>query len=149
MFIDQENNFLGKGWSFPPAFSRGAKTVEMTTQVEDIERSLEILLTTSLGERIMQPRYGCNTDDLMFESLDTGTKTIMIDRIKTAILFFEPRIEAKKIEIDTTNEIEGQVLLRIEYEIPTTNSRFNFVFPFYKSEGTELDLLTGNHPLGN
>ena len=62
MFIDQENNFLGKGWSFPPAFSRGAKTVEMTTQVEDIERSLEILLTTSLGERIMQPRYGCNTD---------------------------------------------------------------------------------------
>jgi len=149
MFIDQENNFLGKGWSFPPAFSRGAKTVEMTTQVEDIERSLEILLTTSLGERIMQPRYGCNTDDLMFESLDTGTKTIMIDRIKTAILFFEPRIEPKKIEIDTTNEIEGQVLLRIEYEIPTTNSRFNFVFPFYKSEGTELDLLTGNHPLGN
>jgi hypothetical protein len=149
MFIDQENNFLGKGWSFPPAFNRVAKTVEMTTQVEDIERSLEILLTTSLGERIMQPRYGCNTDDLVFESLDTGTKTIMIDRIKTAILFFEPRIEAKKIEIDTTNELEGQVLLRIEYVIPTTNSRFNFVFPFYKSEGTELNLLTGNHPLGN
>lgn len=149
MFIDQENNFLGKGWSFPPAFNRVAKTVEMTTQVEDIERSLEILLTTSLGERIMQPRYGCNTDDLVFESLDTGTKTIMIDRIKTAILFFEPRIEAKKIEIDTMNEVEGEVLLRIEYVIPTTNSRFNFVFPFYKSEGTELDLLTGNHPLGN
>ena len=97
----------------------------------------------------MQPRYGCNTDDLVFESLDTGTKTIMIDRIKTAILFFEPRIEAKKIEIDTMNEVEGEVLLRIEYVIPTTNSRFNFVFPFYKSEGTELDLLTGNHPLGN
>jgi phage baseplate assembly protein W len=149
MFFDNENNFLGKGWSFPPAFSRMAKTVEMTSQVEDIEKSLEILLTTSLGERIMQPRYGCNTDHLIFETLDTGTKTIMIDRIKTAVLFFEPRIEVKKVEIDTTHEVEGQVFLQIEYEIPTTNSRFNFVFPFYKSEGTELDLLTGNHPLGN
>jgi uncharacterized protein len=149
MAFEQQNNFLGKGWSFPPTFNKQLKEVVMTEKVEDIEKSLQILLTTSLGERIMQPRYGCNMDDLVFESLDTGTKTIIIDRIQTAILFFEPRIEAKKIQLNTQNELEGEILVEIEYIISSTNSRYNFVFPFYRKEGTELDLLTGNHPLSN
>jgi phage baseplate assembly protein W len=149
MAFDTDINFLGRGWSFPPAFSRELKEVVMTEKVEDIEKSLQILLTTTLGERIMQPRYGCNMEDLLFESLDTATKTIIIDRIKTAILFFEPRIDAKKISLNTQNELEGEILVEIEYVIPSTNSRYNFVFPFYRKEGTELDLLTGNHPLGN
>jgi uncharacterized protein len=149
MAFEQQNNFLGKGWSFPPTFNKQLKEVVMTEKVEDIEKSLQILLTTSLGERIMQPRYGCNMDDLVFESLDTGTKTIITDRIQTAILFFEPRIEAKKIQLNTQNELEGEILVEIEYIISSTNSRYNFVFPFYRKEGTELDLLTGNHPLSN
>lgn len=149
MPFELQNNFLGKGWSFPPTFSKQLKEVQMTEKMEDIEKSLQILLTTTLGERLMQPRYGCNMEDLLFESLDTTTKTIIIDRIKTAILFFEPRIDAKKIDLDTSNELEGEVTVRIEYLVPATNSRFNFVFPFYRKEGTELDLLTGNHPLGN
>lgn len=149
MAFDQQNNFLGRGWSFPPTFSMQSKEVQLTDKVEDIEKSLQILLTTSIGERLMQPRYGCNMEDLLFESLDTATKTIITDRIKTAILFFEPRIEAKKIELNTQNELEGEITVEIEYIIPSTNSRYNFVFPFYRKEGTELDLLTGNHPLGN
>lgn len=149
MAFDQQNNFLGRGWSFPPTFSMQLKEVQLTDKVEDIEKSLQILLTTSIGERLMQPRYGCNMEDLLFESLDTATKTIITDRIKTAILFFEPRIEVKKIELNTQNELEGEITVEIEYIIPSTNSRYNFVFPFYRKEGTELDLLTGNHPLGN
>lgn len=149
MAFQQQDNFLGRGWSFPPTFNLQSKEVQMTEKVEDIEKSLHILLTTSLGERIMQPRYGCDMNDLLFESLDTGTKTIIIDRIQTAILFFEPRIKVTKIELNTQNELEGEILVEIEYIIPSTNSRYNFVFPFYRKEGTELDLLTSNHPLGN
>ena len=149
MAFDQQNNFLGRGWSFPPTFSMQLKEVQLTDKVEDIEKSLQILLTTSIGERLMQPRYGCNMEDLLFESLDTATKTIITDRIKTAILFFEPRIEAKKIELNTQNELEGEITVEIEYIIPSTNSRYNFVFPFYRKEGTVVDLLTGNHPLVN
>ena len=92
MAFDQQNDFLGKGWSFPPTFNRTLRSLEKTEKIEDIEKSLQILLTTAIGERIMQPRYGCNMEDLVFESLDTGTRTIITDKIKTAILFFEPRI---------------------------------------------------------
>lgn len=137
-------DFLGKGWSFPPAFNRSLQTVEMTEKNEDIERSLQILLTTTVGERVMQPKYGCNMEELLFEPLDTTTKSLIKDKIKVAILYFEPRIDVQRIEINSQNELEGELLIEIDYIIRATNSRFNFVFPYYKNEGTEINFLTGN-----
>jgi len=141
------NDFIGKGWSFPPSFEPSSQSAVMTEQYDDIKRSLEILLSTRPGERLMQPKYGCNMEELLFESLDTGMKTLMADRIRTAILYFEPRIEAKQIELDDSNQNEGVVLIRIEYIVSATNTRFNFVYPFYKNEATEMNFLTINHPL--
>jgi uncharacterized protein len=138
----QQDDFLGKGWSFPPTFNKGIQGVEMTEKEEDINRSLQILLTTRTGERIMQPKYGCNMDEMVFEALTTTTKTIIIDKITTAILYFEPRVDVTSVSMDTTNELEGEILVTIEYMVRATNSRFNFVFPFYINEGTELSLLT-------
>jgi hypothetical protein len=138
----EQDDFLGKGWSFPPTFVPGLQGVEMTEKVEDINRSLQILLTTRAGERIMQPKYGCNMDEMVFESLSTTTKTIIKDKIKTAILYFEPRIDVIAISMDTTNELEGEIMIEIEYMVRATNSRFNFVFPYYINEGTELNFLT-------
>lgn len=140
------NDFLGRGWSFPPEFNVQAQSVEVTEKVDDIYKSLEILLSTRVGERIMQPKYGCNMDELIFESLDTATKTIIIDKIKTAILYFEPRIDVKKVDLNTNNESEGIIILEIEYVVRATNSRFNFVYPYYRNEGTELQFITTNNP---
>ena len=137
----QQDDFLGKGWSFPPTFNADLQGVEMTEKNEDIQKSLQILLTTTVGERIMQPKYGCNMDDMIFEGMDTTTKTIMKDKIRTAILFFEPRIDVVSIAMNAMNELEGQIMIEIEYVIRATNSRFNFVFPYYVNEGTELDFL--------
>lgn len=138
----QQDDFLGKGWGFPPTFVPALQGVEMTEKVEDINRSLQILLTTRVGERIMQPKYGCNMDEMVFEPLSTTTKTIIKDKIKTAILYFEPRIDVTAISMNTSNELEGEILIEIEYVVRATNSRFNFVFPYYINEGTELNILT-------
>jgi len=136
-----QDDFLGRGWSFPPTFIPALQGVEMTEKVEDINRSLQILLTTRTGERVMQPKYGCNMDEMVFESLSTTTKAIIKDKIKTAILYFEPRIDVTAISMDTTNELEGEIIIEIEYVVRATNSRFNFVFPYYINEGTELNLF--------
>jgi len=142
----KKDDFLGRGWSFPPNFNVQSQTVDMTEKNDDIERSLHILLTTSVGERVMEPKYGCNMEDLLFESLDTSTKTIIKDKILTAILYFEPRIKVNSIEINTQDELEGKLLIEIDYVVKATNSRLNFVFPFYKNEGTEVGFLTSSKP---
>ena len=70
--ITSHNSFLGTGWSFPPTFDRESGQVEMVSDLADISQSLDILLSTSLGERVMVPDYGCNLDDYMFESLNNS-----------------------------------------------------------------------------
>lgn len=137
-----KRDFLGRGWSFPPAFNVGRAGVEMLEEEADIASSLEILLGTAQGERTMLPQYGCNMDELVFENLDTQMKTLMADKIETAILYHEPRIELEKVRLNEDGELEGVVLIEINYRVKSTNSRFNFVSPYYKLEGTDINLTT-------
>ncbi len=136
------NEFLGRGWSFPPEFNRSLAGVEMLEEEADIVSSLEILLSTTRSERVMLPQYGCNLDELIFENLDTRMKTLMADKVESAILYHEPRIELEKVRLDDSDELEGVVLIEVVYRVRSTNSRFNFVFPFYKLEGTDINLAT-------
>ena len=138
--MNSENAFLGRGWGFPPTFDKASKSVGMLEEENDIKSSLEILLSTRLGERIMQPNYGCNLDDMVFEAMNLTMLTYLKDLVENAILYFEPRIDLEGIEIDTSQELEGVLLIIIDFTVRTTNSRFNFVFPFYKNEGSNLPL---------
>jgi uncharacterized protein len=90
--METNRAFLGRRWSFPPQFDRAAKGVLMLEEEADIQSSLEILLSTRLGERIMQPTYGCNLDDMVFEAMNLTMLTYMKDIIQNAILYHEPRI---------------------------------------------------------
>src|SRR4249920_3328180 len=129
--METNRAFLGRGWSFPPQFDRAAKGVLMLEEEADIQSSLEILLSTKLGERIMQPTYGCNLDEMVFEAMNLTILTYMKDIIQNAILYHEPRIELEKLEIDTSNQNEGMLLIVLNYKVRTTNSRYNYVYPYY------------------
>lgn len=130
--------FLGRGWSFPPEFKKGLNETAMSSGEQDIKESLEILLSTQLGERIMLPDYGCDLTDLLYAPIDLTLKTFVIDLIRTAILYHEPRIDVNKISIDPNNELEGELLIEIDYTVRSTNSRRNIVYPFYRNEGTDV-----------
>lgn len=133
----KQRSFLGTGWGFPPTFVRGVG-VTMTSDEEDIRSSLEILLSTEVGERVMRPRYGCNLHRLVFEPLDLTLQAYMKDLVKTAILYFEPRIVLDDVTFELDSN-EGRIDITIDYTIAQTNTRNNFVYPFYLLEGTEVE----------
>lgn len=132
------NDFLGRGWSFPPAFDRTEGTVALTAGVQDIRRSLEIILRTRPGERVMLPEFGAAMDQLLFEPLTTTLKTYMRRLVREAVLRYEPRVELEEVELDDTGELEGRVVLTLRVRVRATNSRANLVFPFYITEGTNI-----------
>ncbi len=131
-------SFLGTGWRFPPTFDATTGTTGMTSDEEDIQLSLQILLSTHKGERVMLPRYGCNLDEMVFEPMTTTFKTYIREMIKTAILYYEARIDLKSVIIDDSRSTEGVILVILNYVVRTTNSRFNLVYPYFIKEGTEL-----------
>jgi phage baseplate assembly protein W len=132
--INVEHSFLGTGWSFPPAFDNTSAAVKMVSNEEDIAQSLQILLSTRPGERVMLPQYGCNLDVFLFESITTTLVAYVKELIQTAILYYEPRITLDLITIDTDRMIEGVILIELQYTVLASNSRFNLVYPFYLNE---------------
>jgi len=131
-------SFLGTGWSFPPSFSNTKKSVIMVSDEEDIRQSLNILLSTSLGERIMHPDYGCDLTGYVFETLNASVKSYIRNIIERAILYHEPRIKVHAISFRGNEEAEGILNILIEYTVISTNSRDNYVYPFYIKEGTSI-----------
>lgn len=131
-------SFLGTGWSFPPEFLTGGKIgkVLMTSDEEDIEASLRILLGTAAGERFLTPGYGLDMSELLFEPMSTTMTTFLKDRATMAILIYEPRILLQSLVVDTSQQSEGKVSIVIDYEVRATNSRYNLVYPFYLPGGT-------------
>ncbi len=127
--------FLGRGWSFPPSFDRAGAEVETTSGVTDIERSLEIIFTTALGERVMNPTFGCSLEDMVFESMNTSMLAYVRNLLETAILYHEPRIDAEPVEL-ISDGLEGMLRIVVHYTVRGTNSRFNFVYPFYLNTAT-------------
>jgi hypothetical protein len=143
--VDKDNNmtrdtsFLGTGWSFPPEFSKRGK-VSMVSAEEDIRQSLLILLSTSPGERVMQPSFGCGLKHHVYENIDESTITLLKDLITRAILFFEPRVKLEMILSDISESYEGKINFTIVYRVISTNTRHNIVYPFYLREGTDVQL---------
>lgn len=158
---ENTNTFLGRGWTFPPTFFKdtsgggvseagidyydlnpattGKAGVYMAEGVEDINMSLEVLFSTALGERVMLPEYGGDLHDMMFEGIDIGLLTRIKDRVRKAIIYFEPRIKLDGVKTLVTDS-EGVIMLVIEYTIISTNTRNNLVYPFYLTEATDTDL---------
>lgn len=138
--MENEKSFLGIGWSFPPTFENNKQETIMVSEEEDIAQSLEVILSTMPGERVMQPNFGCNLERMLFEPLTTSLITIMKDIIETAILYHEPRIELKKVQINTQEVENGVVLIELDYIVRISNTRYNLVYPFYIEEGTDVNV---------
>lgn len=141
---DQNENksFLGRGWSFPPTFiTTGNIGVKMVENEEDIRQSLEILMSTSLGERTMLPEYGCDLHAYLFESINNSKMHFLKELIRTAIIKYEPRILLHDVIIDESEYLDGIIKINLDYSIETSNTRFNLVFPYYKVEGTDVPQL--------
>lgn len=134
------DNFLGTGWGFPVTFIKdnGEQncTVRMVQEVVDIRESLTILFSTRPGERVMRPDFGGSLEELLFEPVNESLVTYVNDLIRKAILYYEPRIDLEDININTTEVLEGKLKIDLIFSVRTTNSRFNYVFDYYKQEGT-------------
>ncbi len=145
------NDFTGTGWGFPPTFIPPTFTdapppLRVVSREDDIDDSLNLILSTRPGERAMQPDFGCPLDRFMFEPLDTTTMTHIADIVETAVLLLEPRVEPVQVQFDTRRQSEGILLIEVTYRIRATNSRRNFVYPFAVNEGTELASPTAPPP---
>lgn len=132
---NHEQSFLGTGWNFPVAFDKRNATTRMLEGVADIESSIAIILSTMPGERVMQPSFGCNLQPYVFEVMNPPILAMMEKIIREALIYHEPRMIVESVSSEAFIE-EGRVEFSISYQVITTNTRYNYVYPFYINEAT-------------
>lgn len=133
-----DKSFLGTGWSFPPTFRREWYGVEMLSEEADVHSSTGIILATMTGERVMLPTFGCNLRPYVFEPMNVPNIAMIEKIVKEALVLHEPRIIVESIT-STPDQNNGVLSIDIQYSIITTNTRYNYVFPFYMNEATNID----------
>ena len=52
-------SFLGRGWVFPVSPDERARNLKYIGGPEKVRQSIQIILDTDPGERIMRPSFGC------------------------------------------------------------------------------------------
>jgi phage baseplate assembly protein W len=134
MALPVKPDFLGRGWAFPPAFSKAGHSVALVEDSEDIRQSLYILLHTSRGERVMVPTYGCDLWKYVFRTVTTSLLTELREVVRDAIEEWEQRIDLLDIQVTAPERQAGRVDIDISFRERITNVAGNLVFPFYLAD---------------
>lgn len=126
--------FLGQGWRFPvQPDGRGRLTYSKGGQ--DIEEAIWLILSTAPGERVMERDFGCGIQEYVFQVNSDLVRAGIAADVQQALVRWEPRIDVLDVQVESPEGQPNLMLIRIDYEVRTTNTVANIVYPFYITEG--------------
>ena len=129
--------FLGRGLRFPLQVDPRTGKLAMVDQEEDIREAIGIILRTGRGERVMRPEFGANTMDYAFAPVSSSMTSAIAQELRRTLLEQEPRIRDVEITCERLDQQNGTIVIHVSYTVRATNNRYNHVYPFYVTEGSE------------
>ena len=129
-------DFLGKGVKFPFQFNviGGTETsVAVSQKFDHINESIQQILSTCPGERVMLPEFGSRLRDLLFEPNNAVLKALARVYVIDAIKRWEKRVMVKEVYIADSPQNLDQCLLNIHISYIVIRNQVvgNLVYPFY------------------
>jgi len=132
--LQEDRAFLGRGLKFPIRVTARGR-LDLAQEEQRIEEAIYLILGTRLGERLMQPTFGCGVHDLLFATNNPSTRARAVEHVRRALVSYEPRIDVLGVAAETTDAEPSLLLIRVDYRIRANNAIGNLVYPFYITEG--------------
>lgn len=117
------------GISFPIRLNnKGGLKMSTTSPLDSshIEESIQQILGTELGERVMELYFGSNISYHVFDAKDDSSYNLIRYEIVETLKQFEPRIEVEELDIelkDKEDKIQGNFLfITLKYTVIQYNS---------------------------
>lgn len=123
-------DLIGAGWRFPPGID-GRGGIAIAAREQEIEESVEIILSTPQGQRVMRPEFGCRIHELLWAPINTATITAAKHYVEEALAWWEPRIDVQDVDVSQDQQQPGCLLIYITYRIRATHDERALVYPFY------------------
>jgi hypothetical protein len=127
MLVNED--FLGRGWSFPIAISTSGQ-VQWSAGEQKIRESILIILRTVPGERVLMPTFGCRINELVFASNNGTTRALAQTYVTEALRTWEPRIDLSDVTVGMDSAMPNALPISVDYVVRETNNAGNLVYPF-------------------
>lgn len=129
--------FLGRGLKFPLQVDPRTGKFAMVSHEDDIREAIGIILNTMQGERVMRPGFGSNIMEYTFAPSSNSIREGIARQVREQLIYQEPRITDVNVRCREMNERSGALVVEVDYTVRSTNNRYNHVYPFYLTEGSE------------
>ena len=103
----------------------------MTHARNELTQAIYIILSTSPGQRVMRPTFGCRLHELVFAPNNSHTAAQARRYVEEALGMWEPRINVLNVVVAPDPKENNRLLIEIEYEAKATHDRRSLVHPFY------------------
>src|SRR5262245_55540526 len=138
--------FIGAWWSFPlPTDATGS--IALVTEDREIAEAIRLVVTTSPGERPIQPAFGSPLADYVFAPATATTGELLTNGLTLALERWQPRIDVGDVDIGFHAAASGTVYIDVLYQFRGDNDPRNLVFPFYiipEEQPAELTAASGS-----
>jgi hypothetical protein len=128
---------MGRGLKYPLQIDPKTGKVAMVSEEEDIAEAIGIIINTVQGERVMRPDFGSNVLDYTFSTASDSLRQSLAFDLREQLGYLEPRIDDIEIVCRSADALEGAIVVELSYRVRSTNNRYNRVYPFYRTEGSE------------
>ena len=124
------NDIIGAGWSFPPRVDAQGG-ISLTNDRSELDQAIRIILSTSPGQRVMRPTFGCRLQELVFAPNDSETAAEARRFVEEAIGMWEPRVRIVTVNVGPDPDEASRLLIEVEYQVKATHDKRSLVYPFY------------------
>lgn len=123
-------DIIGRGFNFPLNIDNHGQ-LSLTLGDNEINQAIHIILSTTPGERVMRPDFGCRIQELAFAPNTESTWAAAERYIREALARWEPRINVERVQTLPDNGDIGTLYILIEYTVKGVPDPRSLVFPFY------------------
>ncbi len=115
--IDTQDKSVGVTLPFTIG-NNGYFAVSYTTK-EQIKSNLKNLILTNRGERLMQPEFGCNLRQALFEQIGPDTYSYIRGEIENQIQRWLPYIIINNLDVssDATSRDNNRISVGLDYTL--------------------------------
>ena len=123
-------NILGKGWAFPVSPGARSRRLEYVAGQDKVRQSINTILETEPGERIMRPTFGCGLRRYLMKPNTNATRALIQHDVELALSTWEPRIQLQTVQVEPGDD-PSLVLIGIHYVHRHDAKPESIVYPFY------------------
>ncbi len=98
------------------------KDIQSSDNLDAILNSFISIITTSPGEKILNPTFGINFGDLLFLPVSEPRAQVIGENMLVNVNKFEPRIRVINLEV-IADEQQQEYIINFEYTIPRFNNQ--------------------------